>query len=98
MDPKRLYVMMGEPSRPGAEPEYPTDPRHYGLDLFTKPITDDEFDTNYKHRVKAFAKLDDAIDFAYRCALNGTGAVFDRVQDEWVYNEEATWEAFDIDW
>ena len=98
MPPGRLYVIVGQPRRPGDEPSYPTDPRHYGLNLFKRPISDDEFDRVYKDCVKAFVVLEDAIDFVHRCSMDATHSVYDRVQGKWVYNEAAMWKAFDIDW
>jgi len=89
--PQRLYVIIGEPHREHQPPAYPTDPRLYDLDLFTKPVSDAEFEREYKHKVKAFLERDDAINFAYHCNLVGVLCpVYDRVGEEWVYNSEET--------
>jgi hypothetical protein len=91
MKPTRLYVIIGEPHAPSAEPPYNTDPRHYGLPLFTRPLTDVEFERDYRARVRAFIDRDHAITFAYHCNLVGVQCpVYDRVGEEWVYNSEET--------
>jgi hypothetical protein len=89
--PQRLYVIVGEPSREHEAPSYSTNPADYGLDVFDKPVTEAEFEREYKHKVKAFLDRDDAISFAYHCNLVGVLCpVYDRVGDEWVYNSEET--------
>jgi hypothetical protein len=89
--PARIYVVTGEPHKPFTEPCYITDPRHYGLLLFKKPVSDEEFEREYRHKIKAFIKRDDAITFAYHCNLDGVMCpVYDRVDDTWVYNPEET--------
>jgi len=91
MLPARLYVVVGDPHQPFAEPPYPTDPRHYGLPLFKRPLSDEEFDRDYRAKVKAFLDRDDAIGFAYHCNLVSVQCpVYDRVGDEWVYNADET--------
>src|SRR5689334_11043161 len=89
--PRRLYVIIGDPPQEHRPPPYPTDPRRYVLDLFTRPVSDEEFERTYKHKVKAFLDRDDAIDFAYHCNLVSVMCpVYDRVGGEWVYNSEET--------
>ncbi len=89
--PSRLYAVMGDPHGTFAEPPYITDPRHYGLPLFKRPVSDDEFEREYRHRVKAFIKRQDAIAFAYHCNLDSVMCpVYDRVEDKWIYNDEET--------
>lgn len=89
--PARIYVVTGEPLKPFTEPHYITDPRHYGLPLFKRPVSGEEFERKYRPRVKAFIKRDDAITFAYHCNLDGvTCPVYDRVDDKWVYNPNET--------
>lgn len=87
----RIYVVTGEPHQPFTEPSYITDPRHYGLPLFKEPVSDEEFEREYRHKIKAFIKRDDAITFAYHCNLAGVMCpVYDRVDEKWVYNPEET--------
>ncbi len=89
--PDRLYVITGDPYRPFEEPNYPTDPRHYGLQALATPVSDEQFDREYRHKLKAFTDRDDAIAFAYHCNLDGVICpVYDRVGDAWVYNSEET--------
>jgi hypothetical protein len=89
--PRRLYVIVGAPLREYCPPTYPTDPRGYGLDLFTEPISVADFEREYKHKTRAFLERDDAIMFAYHCNLVGVICpVYDRVGNEWVYNSEET--------
>ncbi len=90
-EPERLYVVTGDPHQAFEEPGYVTDPRHYSLPLFKTPISDEQFDRDYRHKVKAFIKRDDAIRFAYHCNLVGVMCpVYDRVDGKWVYNPEET--------
>src|SRR5215510_7819513 len=70
-NPGRVYVVAGEPLKPFREPRYITDPRHYGLPLFKEPVSDEEFERKYRHKLKAFIKRDDAITFVYLCNLDG---------------------------
>jgi hypothetical protein len=87
----RLFVIIGEPHEPFTEPPYPTDPRHYGLPLFKRPVTNEEFESHYRDRVKAFLDRDHAITFAYHCNLVGVRCpVYEWNGDEWVYNKEET--------
>ena len=89
--PSRIYVVTGEPLKPFTEPRYITDPRHYGLPLFKRPVSDEEFERKYRQRVKAFIKRYDAITFACLCNLDGVACpVYDRVGDKWVYNPDET--------
>jgi hypothetical protein len=89
--PGRLYVVIGDPHKPFSEPRYLTDPRHYGLQLFEKPVSDEEFARAYRHKVKAFIKRDDAITFAYHCNLaNVMCPVYDKVDGKWICNTEET--------
>jgi hypothetical protein len=89
--PTRIYVVTGEPLKPFTEPRYITDPRHYGLPLFKRPVSDDEFERKYRHGIKAFIKRYDAITFAYHCNLDSVACpVYDRVGDKWVYNPDET--------
>jgi hypothetical protein len=88
---RRLYVVIGEPYRPFVEPAYVTDPRYYGLQLLSTPVSDEQFECEYRHKFKAFIRRKDAIRFAYHCNLIGVSCpVYDRVAGEWVYNAEAT--------
>lgn len=90
-EPERLYVVTGDPHHVFEEPAYATDPRHYGLPLFKTPISDEQFGRDYRNKVKAFSKRDDAIRFAYHCNLAGVMCpVYDRVDGKWVYNPEET--------
>ena len=85
--------MAGDPHKPFSEPDYITDPRHYGIPL---PETDvalsvEEFDRRYRQKIKAFLNRDDAIKFAYHCNLDTlTCPVYDSVEDQWVYNADET--------
>lgn len=95
--PMRLYVIIGRPLTyrrpPGeyVEPSYATDPRHYGLMLFDRQISDEEFNRNHRWKVKAFIDEDDAFTFGCRLNLEGLQCpVYDRVGDEWIYNAEET--------
>lgn len=95
--PMRLYVIIGRPltyRRPlgeYVEPSYATDPRHYGLMLFDRQISDEEFNRNHRWKVKAFIDEDDAFTFGCRLNLEGLQCpVYDRVGDEWIYNAEET--------
>src|SRR5262245_37514818 len=89
--PQRLYVILGDPHQEHHPPSYSTDPRHYDLDLFTRPVSEEEFERDYKHKFKAFLDREDAITFAYHCNLASLMCpVYDLVGDEWVYNPEET--------
>lgn len=92
MGPTRLYVIIGNPRESFAEPPYPTDPRHYGVPVFRRPLTDEEFDREYRAKVKAFIDPDHAVRFACCCQLmTAVFLVYDRVDEEWVDNDaEAT--------
>src|SRR5258705_13954557 len=93
MPPKRLYVVLGKPDPEGANVPYPTDPRSYGLDALDRPVSDDEFDREYRHRVHAYQDVDHAVDAMYRCGLEPVGSflnVFLRIDVNGVYDEEAT--------
>lgn len=90
-DCRRLFVVWGDPLRDYQEPDYDTDPRQYDLELFKDPVSDDEFEFRSRRKVKAFLDPEDAIEFAYHCNLDGVMCpVYDDVDGEWVYNEEAT--------
>lgn len=90
---RRLYVVWGDPNTSDdyKEPNYITDPRNYDVELFEKPVTDEEFDQKYRHKVRAFLQPEDAIDFAYHCNLDGIfTSVYDLIDGKWVYNEDAS--------
>ena len=54
-------------------------------------VTDEEFDRLYRHKVKAFLEPEHAIDFAYHCNLVSVLCqVFDLIDGNWCYNEDAT--------
>src|SRR5262249_51048898 len=87
----RLYVILGNPQEPCDDPSYPTDPRHYALPIFRRPVTDAEFERDYRHRVKAFTDRDHAIRFAWSCNMvNVQCPVYDLVGCEWVQNDVET--------
>jgi hypothetical protein len=87
----RLYVVIGDPDQPFDEPSYSTDPRHYSVPIFNNPVTNDEFEAKYRHRVKAFLLRDHAITFAYHCNLDSVQCpVYEWSGGKWVYNEEET--------
>lgn len=91
MEPTRLYVVIGDPFQPYTEPPYSTDPRPHGLPLFKRPLSDEDFDRDYREKVRAFLDRDHAIDFAYHCNLVSVQCpVYDRVGGEWVYNGDET--------
>jgi hypothetical protein len=84
-----MYVIVGEPCREFIETPYSTDPRSYGLPLFKRPISDEEFERDYRTKVKAFLNREHAIEFAYNCNLVGVQCpVYDRIGDEWEYNSD----------
>ncbi len=71
--------------------EYITDPRNYGIWLFEEPVSDEEFERDYRHRVKAFLEPDHAVQFAHQCNLDGvTVEVYDLCEGKWTYNLDAT--------
>jgi hypothetical protein len=89
--PKRLYVVMGDPWDSFKEPPYNTDPRSYKITLFKELVSDEQFERDYRHKVKAFIRREDAITFAYHCNLvNVMCPVYDRVDGQWVYNKDET--------
>jgi hypothetical protein len=92
MFPDRVYVIIGSLREPYTEPSYSTDPRPYGLPLIKAPVPDDEFEREYRDRVKAFNNPDDAMQFASCCHLmSAMFLVFDRVGEAWMENDaEAT--------
>jgi hypothetical protein len=91
VEPIRLYVIIGDPREPFDEPAYPTDPRHYGLPLFKRLLSEEEFDSHYRARVKAFVQQEDAIRFAFSCGMIGVRCpVYERVGEEWVYSDTET--------
>jgi len=68
-------------------PPYDTDPRVHNLPVFNRAIPDLEFEQDYRSSVRAFPNLSDAFEFAGHCNLvNLRLLVFDRVNDEWIYN------------
>jgi hypothetical protein len=88
MGPTRLYVIIGSPREQFSEPPYPTDPRAYGLPLFKRPLSDEEFDRDYRAKVKAFIEPDHAVQFACCCRLiTAVFLVYDRAGEAWVENE-----------
>ena len=91
----RLFVVIGDPSGdPYAtykEPRYDTDPRRYGLQLLTQPVSDEEFDREYRQKLRAFPNREDAILCACHCNLDNLMCpVYDRVGDEWILNQDET--------
>lgn len=91
MGPSRLYVVIGDPREPWDEPPYATDPRHYGLPIFDRPVSDEEFDRAYRHRVRAFPDRGDAIRFAWSCGMVSVECrAYDRTGAGWAYNDEET--------
>jgi len=85
--PDRIYAIIGEPLRPYTPPAYATDPRSYGLDLFKTPVSDAEFESRYKHRMRAFV-FSGGRDYI-RLPLQLVGVlcpVYDRSETGWVYN------------
>lgn len=83
--PTRLYVIIGNPREAFEEPLYMTDPRHYGLPLFKRPLSDEEFDRDYRAKVKAFIDRQDAIRFAFGCYMIGVRCpVYEWVGGEWI--------------
>lgn len=86
-----IYEVAGKPYEAFTNPSYPTDPRHYKLPVFENEPTDEEYEKDYKHRVKAFIRRDDAISFAYHCNLiTVTCPVYEKIDGKWVYSSEKT--------
>jgi hypothetical protein len=70
---------------------YDTDPRRQGLPVFKLPLSDAEFERDYRQRVRAFPNLEDAFEFVGHCNLDNLRMlVFDRVNSDWVFNSEET--------
>lgn len=89
--PDRLFVVIGDPFKQFLEPPYTTDPRRYQLPLFKTEVSDEQFEREYRHKIKAFVQRDDAIKFALHCNLAGvTCPVYDRVGNGWEYNADET--------
>ena len=83
--------MWGKPIQDYSEPDYDTDPRQYGIELFKEPVSDADFDFRYRDSVKAFVDPEDAIDFAYHCNLDGVMCpVYSEHDGRWVYDADAT--------
>ena len=75
--------------RPYKEPSYSTDLRAYGMRM-KAGVTDEEYE-KAKANLKAFINRDDAIAFAYHCNLDSVMCpVYDKVGDDWKYNEAET--------
>jgi hypothetical protein len=73
------------------EASYDTDPRRYGLQLLDQPVSDKQFDKEYRHKLQAFTNREDAISCACHCNLDSVMCpVYDRVGNEWIYNKEET--------
>jgi hypothetical protein len=91
----RLFVVVGDPSlspfQKYKEPRYDTDPRQYGLQLLDQPVSNEQFDREYRHKLRAFRNREDAIWCGRHCNLaNVMCPVYDRAGDEWIYNKEET--------
>lgn len=87
--PKRLYVIIGELTESWKAPNYSTDIRDYGLDIFDGKVSDAEFEKEDKDEVKAFKNTKDAVQFAWSCNMAGVACrVFDLVDSKWVKNEK----------
>ena len=104
---KKLYVVSGDPiwiktnspSDKFKEPDYSTNPLDYNLDVFDTPVTQEEYESEYKDKVKAFINVEDAIDFAYSCNLDGViPMAYSYKNKEWKYDSKLTESEFDIDW
>lgn len=96
--PARLYAVIGVKRAPGEPLPYSTDPRAYGLNVFKKPISDDEFEREFIHRVRVYQSSDPAVDDICRCGLEPPGSflcVFRRQDETWVEDSEETHRVLD---
>lgn len=83
--------MPGLNEGPYEEPSYSTDPRSYGLPLFRRQLSDEEYERDWRDKVRAFINRDDAITFGCRLNLVTLQCpVYDLVGKEWVYNADET--------
>jgi hypothetical protein len=84
--------MVGIAHKRGAERPYTTDLRVYGLPFFSRPLSNREFNRDWRDKVKAFIYRRDAVAFGLRCKREkGVGCcVYDRAGDRWTYNGNAT--------
>lgn len=88
---RRLYVVVGAPCEEYEEPHYDTDPRPYGLQVLDEPVSEERWQREYRQKIRAFPNRDDAISCGRHCSVDTVMCpVYDRVGDEWVYNQEET--------
>ena len=102
---REMYVVLGEPVRSGRDgigplgkaykpPEYTTDPRHYGLPVFSRELSDEEFVEYYQEKVRAFHSLDHAAEFVYSCNLETVFLhVYVSQNGQWHYSRSRSFEA-----
>ena len=90
MVPERLYVVIGTPRSPVKPPGYSTNPRDYGLNVFNRDVSDEEFDREFRHRTHAYRTAAEAVDAMYDCGLLPSGSfllVFKRDGAAWVRDD-----------
>jgi hypothetical protein len=72
-------------------PDYDTDPRKYDLPVFNEVLSDEQFESEYREKVRAFFNKKDALKFASYCNMVTVRCpVYIKNGKEWEYSSKLT--------